>query len=314
MMLYLLMKGSKTMGWRDYRYYTPSKARTVKDGIKARTKRGKSFGDTWWSKRWISVLESFGWDKRLQRGRTYARKGQVIDLEIHRGEVISHVQGSRRKPYQVTIGMEQISDKNWEKVADAMAEQAIFAAKLLAGDMPEDIEDAFETARVSLFPSKSDLDTDCSCPDWANPCKHIAAVYYLLGERFDDDPFLIFLLRGRSKEELMGILRQRRAGTTQSAEKSDGAGHTGSLASAQHPAVTEYEPPGLATDSSFWESKESIDDFRVEISSPEVEVAVLRRLGKPSFWRSRKQFSKLFRSTYNTVSDSIHSLTTWSKP
>jgi len=300
------------MGWRDYRYYTPSKPREVKNGIKAKTKRGKSFGDTWWSKRWISVLESFGWSNRLQRGRTYARKGQVIDMEIGKGEVLSHVQGSRRKPYEVAVQIDQISDKGWEKVSDAMAEQAIFAAKLLAGDMPEDIEDAFETARVSLFPSKSDLDTDCSCPDWANPCKHIAAVYYLLGERFDEDPFLIFLLRGRSREELMGMLRQRRAGITQSAGESDGAKHAKGFAVSQ--SAIEHEPPGLAADSSFWEFKEPMDEFRVEISSPEVEVAVLRRLGKPSFWRSRKQFARLFRLTYNTVSDSIHSLTTWSKP
>jgi len=300
------------MGWRDYRYYTPSKPREVKNGIKAKTKRGKSFGDTWWSKRWISVLESFGWSNRLQRGRTYARKGQVIDMEIGKGEVLSHVQGSRRKPYEVTVQIDQISDKGWEKVSDAMAEQAIFAAKLLAGDMPEDIEDAFEAADMSLLPWESDLDTNCSCPDWANPCKHIAAVYYLLGERFDEDPFLIFLLRGRSREELMGMLRQRRAGATQSAGESDEEKH-GKGMTVSHSAM-KHEPPGLATDSSFWELKEPMDEFRIEISYPEVEVAVLRRLGKPSFWRSRKQFARLFRLTYNTVSDSIHSLTTWSKP
>ena len=291
------------MGWRDYGYYKPTKAREVKNGIKAKTKRGKSFGDTWWSKRWIAVLDSFGWDKRLQRGRTYARKGQVIDLDIQMSEVISHVQGSRRKPYRVTMKMKRISNKNWDKVADAMAEQAIFAAKLLAGDMPEDIEDAFEAARVSLFPSQSDLDTNCSCPDWANPCKHIAAVYYLLGERFDEDPFLIFLLRGRSKEELMETLRQRRAG-------SDKVGHPTGSAAEQHSVPVDQEPPGLATDSSFWELKEPIDEFQVEISSPEVEVAVLRRLGKPSFWRSRKQFPRLFRSTYNAASDSVRPPTT----
>jgi uncharacterized Zn finger protein len=302
------------MGWYYDRYYKPSKPREVKNGIKAKTKRGQKFGDTWWSKRWISVLESFGWDNRLQRGRTYARKGQVIDINIQKGEVISHVQGSRRKPYQVTVEMKEISDKNWEKVADAMAEQAIFAAKLLAGDMPEDIEDAFEAARVSLFPSKSDLDTDCSCPDWANPCKHIAAVYYLLGERFDEDPFLIFLLRGRSKEELMEILRQRRAEDTQSAGETDRVEHATGLAEKQRSMPVKHEPPGLAADSSFWEFKEPMDDFRIEINSPEVEVAVLKRLGKPSFWRSRKQFSRLFKSTYEMASESIHSLTTRSKP
>jgi len=300
------------MGWYNDRYFTPSKPKEVKDGIKAKTKRGKSFGDTWWSKRWISVLESFGWSNRLQRGRSYARKGQVIDMEMGKGEVLSHVQGSRRKPYKVTIQIDQILDKEWEKVSDAMAEQAIFAAKLLAGDMPEDIEDAFEAAGMSLFPQESDLDTDCSCPDWANPCKHIAAVYYLLGERFDEDPFLIFLLRGRSKEELMELLRQRRAGTTQSAGESDSAKPAKALAGSQ--SAIKHEPPGLAATSSFWDFKEPLDEFRVEISSPEVALAVLRRLGKPSFWRSRKQFDRLFSSTYEKASDSIHSMTTWSKP
>lgn len=286
------------MGYYYDRYFKPAKPREVKDGIKAKTKRG-SFGDTWWSKRWISVLDSFGWSNRLQRGRTYARKGQVVDMEIEEGEVISHVQGTRRKPYQVKIEMKQISDKNWEKVSDAMAEQAIFAAKLLAGDMPEDIEDAFKAARVSLFPAKSDLKTDCSCPDWANPCKHIAAVYYLLGERFDEDPFLIFLLRGRSKEELMETLRGRRAGGVQPSERIDGVEHAAGL------VEVEDEPPGLAADFSFWEFKEPIDEFRIGISPPDVEVAVLKRLGKPPFWRSRKEFSKLFRPTYAAASDSI---------
>ena len=293
------------MGWY---YFKPTKPREVKNGVKAKTKRGKQFGDTWWSKRWISVLDSFGWDNRLQRGRTYARKGQVIDLNIQKGEVKSHVQGSRRKPYLVTVKMKQLSDKDWEKVSDAMAEQAIFAAKLLAGDMPEDIEDAFKAAHVNLFPSESDLTTNCSCPDWANPCKHIAAVHYLLGEQFDEDPFLIFLLRGRSKEDLMKMLRQRRASQVQSAGKSDGAEHDANAPGTQFAEAVEEEPPGLAGDSSFWEFKEAMDDFAAEISTPEVEVAVLKRFGKPSFWRSRKQFPRCFKPTYNTVSDSVRSL------
>src|SRR5512143_3056324 len=93
-----------------------------------------------------------------------------------------------------------------------MAEQAIFAAKLLAGEMPQNIEEAFAAAHVNLFPtSRGDLETECSCPDWANPCKHIAAVYYLLGEQFDADPFLIFRLRGKSKQDIVAMLRERRS-------------------------------------------------------------------------------------------------------
>ena len=107
------------------------------------------------------------------------------------------------------------------------------------------------------------------------------------------------------------MLRQRRAGVTQFAGESDGAEQGNGIKASQ--STMKYEPPGLSADSSFWELKEPMDEFRVEISYPEVEVAVLRRLGKPSFWRSRKQFSRLLSLTYNTVSDSIHSLTTWSE-
>ena len=100
-----------------------------------------------------------------------------------------------------------------------MAEQAIFTAQLLAGEMPQDIEQAFEAAKVSLFPSRhDDLKTECSRPDYANPCKHVAATHYILGERFDEDPFLIFRLRGRTQEQVMAALRKRRSEEAENAE------------------------------------------------------------------------------------------------
>lgn len=280
-------------------YYTPAKPKKVKDGIKAKSQRG-SFGEKWWSKNWISVLESFGWSNRLQRGRSYARMGQVVDLNIEKGKVTSHVQGTRPKPYKVEIEMKRIPDKDWEKAADIMAEQAIFAAKLLAGEMPMDIENAFKTAKVSLFPEKRDLSTNCSCPDSANPCKHIAAVYYILGERFDEDPFFIFLLRGRSKEELMETLRKRRAASVQETEK-------------EKPEAVKTEareePPELVVGSSFWDLKKPLDEFRIEIDRPEVKAAAVKRLGEPSFWKSQKQFAKALEKTYIAASDSVRTIT-----
>src|SRR4029079_12425491 len=111
------------------------------------------------------------------------------------------------------------SDAEWERVIDGMSSEALYPARLLSGEMPEQIEDVFSAAGSSLFPRDGDdMQTRCSCPDWANPCKHIAAVHYLLGERFDDDPFLMFLLRGRSQEEIVAELRARRAGPDASAE------------------------------------------------------------------------------------------------
>ncbi len=195
----------------DY-YFKPTKAKEAKDGIKARSQRG-SFAKNWWAQRWIAALERLVDSGRLTRGRSYARKGQVLSIEENKDGIAAKVQGSRATPYKIKIQITALTDAEWEKVFDALSEQAIFTAQLLAGEMPQDIESAFERAKVSLFPSKrADLQTDCSCPDYSNPCKHIAATHYILGERFDEDPFLIFRLRGRTQEQVMAALRQRRAG------------------------------------------------------------------------------------------------------
>ena len=178
----------------------------AKGGIRAQSKKGQ-FGQSWWAKRWIAVLEGFDIGARLGRGRSYARNGQVLEINIGKGLVRAKVQGSRPKPYEITIQARTIAPGDWEKLAKALASQAIFAAKLLAGEMPRDIEKAFEGAGLSLFPAQlGDLQTKCSCPDWSNPCKHIAAVYYLLGEEFDRDPFLIFALRGLARDEFLALL------------------------------------------------------------------------------------------------------------
>ncbi len=195
------------MSWRwSDSYFQPSRPRAAKGGIKAQSKRG-SFGQNWWAKRWIAVLESFDIGARLGRGRTYARQGQVLSINVGKGLVEAKVQGSRSTPYSITIKVRGLDNAEWKRLAREISSQAIFAAKLLAGEMPQDIEQAFEKAGLSLFPKKSgDLETNCSCPDWSNPCKHIAAVYYLLGEEFDRDPFLLFKLRGMNREEFIGLL------------------------------------------------------------------------------------------------------------
>ena len=115
------------------------------------------------------------------------------------------MQGSRKRPYDVEISVQTIDAADWERLRQALAEQPVIAASLLAGRMPENIEDTFKAVGLSMFPtSGDDLETDCSCPDWSNPCKHIAAIYLLLGEEFDRDPFLIFRIRGMDREDLLG--------------------------------------------------------------------------------------------------------------
>src|SRR5512142_2976569 len=203
----------------DYFFFEPTRPIETKDGIKARSQRG-AFVKNWWAQRWVAALERFMDAGRLSRGRSYARKGQVLSIEGTKDGIAARVQGSMRTPYKIKIRISPLTDSEWDKVIEALSEQAIFTAQLLAGEMPQDVEQAFEKAKVSLFPStRRDLQTDCSCPDPANPCKHIAATHYILGERFDEDPFLIFRLRGRTQEQVMQALRQRRAGSEEAVEE-----------------------------------------------------------------------------------------------
>jgi uncharacterized Zn finger protein len=252
-----------------YTGFGPSRPIETHDGIKARSQRG-AFAKNWWAERWIEALERLMDSGRLSRGRSYARKGQVLSIDETKNGIEARVQGSQRKPYRITIQLAPLTDAQWEKVIDALAEQALFTAQLLAGEMPQDIEQAFQAAGVSLFPARrSDLDTHCSCPDMANPCKHIAATHFILGERFDEDPFLIFRLRGRTQEQILQALRQRRAG--QETGESD------------EEEAQEVVIPLEETIGHFWGLGQTLDTFSVAIHKPAIEMPLLKRLGDPAF-------------------------------
>jgi len=198
--------------WNEFGYYRPSVPRKAKGGIKAQTLSGQ-FGKSWWGRRWIQVLEGFDIGARLSRGRRYARSGQVLSIEIEKGIIRAKVQGSRPRPYEVEIRVKTLSDRTSKALVKTLATRAMFAAQLLRGEMPANIEEAFKGTGGTLFPKeRGDLKTECSCPDWSNPCKHIAAVYYLLGEAFDNDPFLIFRMRGIERDRLLSQLRSAGAG------------------------------------------------------------------------------------------------------
>jgi uncharacterized Zn finger protein len=193
-------------------YPPPSKPLPVDDGLKARSTRG-AIARTWWSGRFIDVLESIGVGGRLQRGRAYARRGQVMALAVDAGGVTATVQGSRARPYRVRIGLVAYGKAEWAQVTQALADDAWYAAKLLTGEMPRDIEDVFAALGLSLFPAGAgELSMDCTCPDWEVPCKHIAAAFYLLAESFDDDPFGILAWRGRDRDALLDGLSAVRTG------------------------------------------------------------------------------------------------------
>lgn len=251
-----------------YGYFKPSRPRETTEGIKARSKRG-AFAKNWWATRWIKALERLVERKRLGRGRRYARAGQVISIEEVPGGVEAKVQGSRRRPYKVTIEVDPLTDRQWERVVEALSDQAIFTVQLLAGEMPPDIEEVFTEAGVSLFPEKrAQLHTDCSCPDWANPCKHVAAVHYILGEQFDEDPFMLFRLRGRSQEQLMADLRARRAGEAEEDFEEE----------VEEPAI-----PLTETLADFWGTDQPLEPVKTTIKPASVKLPILKRLGQPSF-------------------------------
>ena len=292
------------MVW-EYSGNEPSKPRKVKNGIKSRSRKG-NIGTTWWSKRWLKILESYGseWSSnRLQRGVKYARMGQVINFEISNGGISASVQGSRSNPYIVTISVKMIGSKQWKTAIEAISSQAIYAAKLLVGEMPADIEKVFEGVSARLFPSKAEFKSHCTCPDSANPCKHIAAVCYIIAEEFDRNPFMIFELRGRSRDDILTSLRNTR---------SDGIGRNDAKEllsyidekdnKSDNDGGTNVTTPLQNFVGSFWRTGKNYRLLDISMEPCRVNAAVIKRLGEPSFWRLQKNFVDIMEDIYGKVS------------
>ena len=279
------------MPWWDG--YEPTRPRPVKGGIKARSQRG-DIGASWWGKQWSEALKRIMDPGRLSRGRSYARRGQVININEKFGRISAQVQGSRAKPYKVSIEIESLSDEAWEQVFDLLSGEVIFTAQLLAGEMPPEIEQVFSAVGASLFPtSRRQIITSCSCPDPANPCKHIAAVYFLMGEAFDANPFMLFRLRGRSQEQVLEALRARRVEH----------GHPDQM----EPALEETLPLPLPEDPvEFWSAGAGLEDIQIRPRKPEIRFGLLHRLEQPSF--IRKNLIALLAPVYDSVSEKMERL------
>jgi uncharacterized Zn finger protein len=172
----------------------------------------RGFGESWWGAAWIDALEQRARldPNRLPRGRTYARSGAVGALSVAPGEVLAEVQGSRRSPYKVKVRVRPFAPAEWERVLDALSAEIGHTAALLEGELPSAIADDVASVGLDLLPGAGELQPRCSCPDWADPCKHAAAVCYLIADVLDADPFTVLLLRGRTREEVLAALRARR--------------------------------------------------------------------------------------------------------
>ena len=275
--------------WERGTWYPPSakKLPPPAHGIKV-----KKMGATWWGQRWIEALErlSAQYANRVARGRTYARAGRVHDLVVSVGSVRARVTGSRRTPYVVTFKIAALSPATWSKAVEEMAKQALFSAQLLAGEMPAEIDEAFRRAGASLFPStRRDLATDCTCPDVANPCKHVAATHYVLGEAFDKDPFLLFELRGRAKADVLDALRRARA-----------AGGPASRAAVA--AINPTVSLDRAAAEGYDRERVPLAGLRFRIEAPAAHAATLRGLGPPALWSLAESVVELLGPAYEAAS------------
>jgi len=255
----------RSFGWGDW-YESPPKQPVPADGIAA----GK-FGSTWWGREWMASLERLGrsWANRLPRGRSYARQGRVVDLAVGAGVVTAGVVGTRPRPYRVEIGLTTLDPATWRRAVDALAEDTLLVVRLLGRELPDEVAHRLAGAGVALFPSRNELRTTCSCPDVANPCKHVAAVHYLFAAALDNDPFLLFRLRGLDRDDLLDALAGEGAedgsSTAMTAAAPDRAADSGDDLDVAAFLGRDLPPPTLDLDP----------------RPPEVELVGLRRLGPP---------------------------------
>ncbi len=165
---------------------------------------GNALARTWWGKSWNKNLERYAdYTNRVGRGRSYVQHGAVLDLKIDSRQVTALVQGSTSKPYEVVISIKGINQTNWKEIQKQCEGQLKSLQDLLAGKFPKTLAEIFFNKEKGLFPSPQTISFDCSCPDWASMCKHVAAALYGIGSRFDEDPSLFFKLRGVDTENLI---------------------------------------------------------------------------------------------------------------
>jgi len=257
-------------------------------GLHARNRRGQ-IGETWWSRRFLEAVESALVGGRLARGRAYARRGQVFELDIATGLISAKVQGSRPTPYKVRVAMPIVRDEEWERIFVSLAGQASYSASMLAGELPHEVEGVFAEAGVTLLPSPtSRLTTSCTCPDWANPCKHVAAVCYLVAERFDLDPFAVLAWRGRDRAATLQRLRQLRGGPVTELPEVE-------------PLPVRPLTPLSECLASFWEAGPGLASVQLRPKASESAGAVLRQMPRGLLEVRGKDVGEVLGDAYKVI-------------
>jgi uncharacterized Zn finger protein len=267
------------------------------------------FTRSWWGQKFIDALEEITDAGRLSRGRSYASGGKVKNFEIQNGRIQAQVRGSvnpyfgvyKEPLYTTEIEIQPISAAKWAAAIAYIASKAGFISKLLLNEIPENIEEAFETLGLHLLPHKrTDLETSCSCPDWSNPCKHIAGVYYLVAAEIDRDPFLLFELRGLSRQALQDELSKSPLGMALSAEL------TGQQT---EPVPTESYYTKLETKTlktvpnlrDFWHGKKRLPKIEPIVQSSVPAILVKKQGDFPPFWHKDQSFIAVMEDLYQRV-------------
>ena len=226
----------------------------------------------WWVEQWMELINSYRFKKRLERAWTYAREGHVTSIRFEGRRVHARVQGTGEDPYKVKLWLDVLNDEDWSYVLEALTQKARWSAQLLAGIMPADIERAFAASGRRLFPFKlQEVRSECNCPDKANPCKHISAVYFLMGERFSEDPFVLFQLRGRTRAKLLEDLAEHRLKALQAraaelSAASDASAEAGTAAEPDTPGTITPPHPAVLDPTLWWRYDASLDGDLVVIT------------------------------------------------
>jgi uncharacterized Zn finger protein len=251
----------------------------------------------WWVEKWLELLDSYRFKKRLERARIYAREGHILSVEFEGSQVIAKVEGSEPQPYEVKLSLTPFRDEDWQFVIESLAKKAVFSAQLLAGKMPDNIEIIFTENGLNIFPfTLADIHSRCSCPDKANPCKHIGAIYYQLAERFSEDPFILFQLRGRTKEQILLELRQYRS-------ESLNIEDTQNSITKSIDQEIEKKTLNLAK---FWQYKELLDPSLVVITPSNEPQKVTNLLGTiPLPYKDGEAVKQYLNQAYKTASSEI---------
>jgi uncharacterized Zn finger protein len=271
------------------------------------------FSRTWWGQRFLAALEQFTEPTRLGRGRSYARGGRILDYTLANGTVTARVRGSinpyfgvyKEPIYRTSITIKAISSADWKKAIRHFASRADLVTKLLMNELPDTIEDAFSRLGLHLLPhSERDFETSCSCPDWANPCKHIAGVYYLLASALDHDPFLLCELRGLSREDLHAELVQTPLGQIlSSALQAEDISEVEAVESYYTRPSRERKPDAVVAGyKEFWTGAKRLPTPPVTASQASVPGLLIKKQGDyPPFWHRDVSFISVMEELYDRV-------------